>query len=498
MFIFDNIVKNEVTFTELIRNLCGFTVFRREFTEWVLASCGGVDDKIRAKFTFDFDQITTQVVSDPDPSAENNGRPDIILDNGAIRIVLELKVDPARALTGNQPKGYLDELSSSSGYAYQMLAFVVPRGYQHAKSIHDQETEWRSVHDDSALPGKIPILYWQDFTDRLRSRGMDEISFLLRHFIELAEDWFPDTRIAVSDAGREILGDRALAEALQGAYQLVDDVRDFLKSEERIVVSPRRAHDYDYSVTFRDALDGGVTGYFGFGFGDFEGGRPFLIGVSSNRETELRRRQTEGPKLPLGEPYSQADMVYFPLVPNAFDSDKRLATILETLSAGTGIEFHQHDSSNYASSDYTGWQYKMLYHEHGQSRFGATFNAMVTAVENVSTALKVRYDARTSRANDFNQYSVYASIPGDTGQTREFVFGLFYHNWKDEGLALWVGTAKDRKKRLRANSRLTGNGFEEGDNFYRAVDLSAGTVVAAGDKDIVEHIIEIARDLLNP
>jgi len=492
MFIFDNIVKNEVTFTELIRNLCGFTVFRRELTEWVLASCGGVDDKIRAKFTFDFDQITTQVVSDPDPSAENNGRPDIILDNGAIRIVLELKVDPSCALTGNQPTGYLSELSSIQERMYRALMFLVPRGYQHVKTIEENTEKWFKNNHDNRVSRTVPILYWEDFTDRLRNRGVDEVSILFRHFIELAEDWFPDTRIAVSDTDRKVLENHSLAKALQGAYQLIDDIREILNSEQRVVVSPRRAHEYDYSVTFRDALDGGVTGYFGFGFGDFENGRPFLIGVSSDREAEIRKRQEEKPKLLLGEPYSEDDMLYFPLVPAALDTDKRLSTILETLTATTGIEFPEHDCSNHDSSVFTDSQYKMLYQEHGPSVFGTTFVAMVNAIEHVSTALKVRFDARTSRANDVNQYSVYASIPGDTGETREFVFGLFYHSWKDEGLALWVGTTTELADALRSDKRLTGDGLPEPGYFYRAIDLAR----AAGEADLAEYVIEIARDLL--
>lgn len=349
-----------------------------------------------------------------------------------------------------------------------------------------------SNHDDSRLPGIIPILHWEDFTDRLRGRGVDEVSILLKHYIELAEDWFPDTRIAVSDADRTILGDRAFAEALQGAYQLVDDVREILKSDEHVVVSPRRPHDYDYSVTFRDARDGDVTGYFGFGFGDLEVRRPFLIGVSSNRVMELRNRREGTPTLPPDDPYSEYDMTYFPVIPDALDSNKRLATILGTLTAVTGIELHQHDLSDYASNNYTGPQYRTLYQEHGQSPFGATFNAMVTAVESVSTALKVRYGARTSRANDYNQYSVYASIRGETGETFDFVFGLFYHNWKKDGLALWVGADAKMEKTLREDNRLTGDGMPEPGYFYRAVVLPA----ADADLDLVEHIAGIARDLL--
>lgn len=493
MFIFDNIVKNEVTFTELVRNLCGFTVFRRELTEWIFASCGDLDDDIRSKFTFDFDQITTQVVSDADPSTENNGRPDIILDNGAIRIVLELKVDPSCALTSNQPGGYLSELSSIQERTYRALMFVVPRGYQHEGTIIDRAEAWFKNDRDNLVSRKVPILYWEDFSDRLRNRGVDEVSIPLRHFIELAEAWFPDTRIAVSGEDRKVLENQGLAEALQGVYQLVDDVRKILKSDGRLAVSPHRAHEYDYSVTFRDAVNGGVTGYFGFGFGDFESGRPFLVGVSSDCEVEFRKRQDDASPLPLSESYSEDDMVYFPLVPDAFDSDKRLTTILETLSVVTGIEFPENDRSDYESSEYTGSQYKMLYQEHGPSVFGTTFVAMVNAIEHVSTALKVRYDARTSRANDFNQYSVYASVPDDTGETREFVFGLFYHNWKREGQALWVGGASIDEDRFKSHDQLLGNGFTEGGYFYRAVDLS----VVGEEEDLVEHVVGIARDVLN-
>jgi hypothetical protein len=240
-------------------------------------------------------------------------------------------------------------------------------------------------------------------------------------------------------------------------------------------------------------LGEGVTGYFGFGFGDFESGRPFLIGVSSDRGAEIRKRQEEESKLLLGEPYLEDDMLYFPLVPAALDSDNRLATILETLSVVTGIEFPEYERSNYESSEYTGSHYKMLYQEQGPSVFGTTFVGMVNAIEHVSTALKVRYDARTSRVNDCNQYSVYASIPDDTGETREFVFGLFYHNWKGEGQALWVGGVSDREKQFREDNRLTGKGFSEDGYFYRAVNLS----VVGEEEDLVEHVVGIARDILN-
>lgn len=486
MFLFDNIVKNEGTFTELIRNLCGFTIFRRELTEWILASCESVDDEVRATFTFDFDHITTQVTADADSSGENTGRPDIILDNGAIRIVLELKVDPSCALTNNQPGAYLDDLASKNDRQYRALVFVVPRGYQHVETIHDRETKWRSSHGKSTLPGTIPVLYWQDFTQRLRSRGVDEVSTLLKEYVELAEDWFPDTTVTIADADQTVLGNRDFGEALQAAYQLVDDIREYLKSDDRIVVSPRRAHEYDYSVTFHDANAGEVAGYFGLGFYDFETGRPFLVGVPTDRDAELRKHQKLAVTLSVSESYSEGEMTYYSLSPEAFDKDSHVAAVLETLTAATGIGFRDGKISQREADAYSGSRYRELYQEHGSSRFGMTFNAMVTAIENVATALKVRYGAHVTRANDFNQYSVYASM-----EKGHFVFGLFFNNWKDEGEALWVGTRSGLKAELSNDNRLKGD-FPEGDYFYRAVDLSE----AAAEDDLVEHIIGIARDVL--
>jgi hypothetical protein len=487
MFLFDNIVKNEVTFTELIRNLCGFTIFRREITEWILASCEDIDDELLGKFSFDFDHITTQVTADADSSGETSGRPDIILDNGAIRIVLELKVDPSCALTTNQPVGYLDELDSRVGYEYRALAFMVPRGYQHVKTIHDRETKWRTSHGKSRLPGTIPVLYWQDFTQRLRSRGVDEVSILLKQYIELTEDWFPDTTVAVADADATVLGNRDFGAALQAAYQLVDDVRECLKSDARVVVSPRRAHEYDYSVTFRNAETGESAGYFGLGFYDFETGRPFLVGVPTDRDAELQKHQKLAETLSASESYAEREMTYYPLSPKAFDTDSHVAAVLEILSAGTGIDFRDGAIPQRETDASAGTRSRWLYEEHGSSRFGATFNSMVTAIENVSTALKVRYGAQITRANDFNEYSMYASMAAG-----DFVFGLFYHDWKDDGVALWVGTGVGLSAKLSTDKRLKG-GVPEGDYFYRAVDLSA----ASAETDLVEHIIAIARDLLD-
>ena len=114
--IFYKVAKDENSTTEIFCNLLGNKFFRDKFLEKFL------DQKFISNIRYEED-INTQYCS-------THGRPDLIIENETVKIIVEVKIDKYRGLTPKQPDGYLKELEESA-QNNKWLIFLIPKGYVH-------------------------------------------------------------------------------------------------------------------------------------------------------------------------------------------------------------------------------------------------------------------------------------------------------------------------------------------------------------------------------
>jgi len=146
MTIFENIVYNENTFTELFRNLMRFKVFRREFLNLI--------DFDFSEELIDFDCFSTQKTTE-------NGRPDLVISTQTLEIYIEIKVWNT-ILTNNQPEGYLKELERIDKNE-KLLVLLTPKNYKYLKVYNERKKLFNSKI-------RTQTIFWSDIIEKLTTR----------------------------------------------------------------------------------------------------------------------------------------------------------------------------------------------------------------------------------------------------------------------------------------------------------------------------------------
>jgi hypothetical protein len=165
--IFQNIVSDENSFTELLCNMMKYDHFKNTFLNFL-----GINDTIN----FDFDtQYRTK-------EYQSNGRPDFVISSGIDFIFIEIKTGNTN-LTRNQPKGYLKELSSMT-LENKYLYFILPKNYKFEQEL--------KIKIEKYNKNKIitKIFYWDDFFELLKNEKCDQINDLCKEYYDLIKNWY--------------------------------------------------------------------------------------------------------------------------------------------------------------------------------------------------------------------------------------------------------------------------------------------------------------------
>ena len=74
MNVFENVVRNEVQFTELFRNMCEYKLFRTVISDWIYDTLSNHDNIDRSMLNFNADEIQSQVTEEAE---DNQSRPNM-------------------------------------------------------------------------------------------------------------------------------------------------------------------------------------------------------------------------------------------------------------------------------------------------------------------------------------------------------------------------------------------------------------------------------------
>ncbi|HUI05853.1 MAG TPA: hypothetical protein VL486_02485 [Verrucomicrobiae bacterium] len=208
--IFDGLVYNENSATELLRNLMWFGAFRRPLLTLLFSNeCA---EKI------EFANIETQ------RSLGKFGRPDIVVDNDEIFAILEIKVKKWCPPTDSQPAGYLNALRDKKHSRKGWLAFLIPKGWDYEQALRE---ELESYAQDYTINVRKTPVYWEDVLEIIKSNNLQDLNPFFGEFYRLLIAWYGSTPIDFSEKERIMLFPTeapTFIEAINKLGKLIDEV----------------------------------------------------------------------------------------------------------------------------------------------------------------------------------------------------------------------------------------------------------------------------------
>lgn len=233
--IFFNVVKSEDQTTELLRNFLQFKIFRDNFLNFFLENNKLIN-------SIEDDHLETQVFL-----SNNNGRPDLIIANEKIKILIEVKINNVD-LTENQPEGYFNHLLSLDKNIEKWLVFLVPNDYINEKDIDCKIKKLRATSNQIDIHTKI--LYWQDIIDIIDKKELTEISAYIAEFYDLLKSWFTSEIIIFDREEVYSMFSKDIPERLLKLFRIVDYVK---KSNSRIYSVRAVKDEEEYGIYFKDS-----------------------------------------------------------------------------------------------------------------------------------------------------------------------------------------------------------------------------------------------------
>jgi len=237
--IFDNLVKNENNFTELLCNMMRFNKFKKIFLEYL----GSNNNDIF---------IETQRKSD------KNGKPDLFIKYEDGYEIIEVKTQNS-GLTRNQPKGYIKELIEKD-VTTKKLHFLIPKNYSHleklknkienvkekGKLLFNKNKGYYSVtyNYDKEKDKKITIEIksWEDFFEYCKGKYIIfKSNKILLEYYNLLKSWFGYETIIIQKGEKNIM--KKKLEKLSKVFDILDSIYCLLKKHKELKLESNKSFD---------------------------------------------------------------------------------------------------------------------------------------------------------------------------------------------------------------------------------------------------------------
>jgi len=202
MTIFENLVYNENTFTELFKNLMRYKVFRKLFLELIDSNLLNQD--------IQFEDFSTQ-------KSTENGRPDLVISTDEVEIFIEIKVYDT-TLTPNQPNGYLLELEKKDGKTMKQLVLLTPREYKYLEEYNNRKKEYQSVINSKTI-------YWESIIKKVVEEEIHESNPILTEYLNLLKEWFEAPKIFINYQFTQFMNDKYLPRNLEKLTSIIDQLK---------------------------------------------------------------------------------------------------------------------------------------------------------------------------------------------------------------------------------------------------------------------------------
>jgi len=259
--IFLNVVKDENSMTELLRNFLSYELFLTEFLRLILPT------EIASKINNE--DIETQ------KRIEGNGQPDLLIQNENCEILFEIKIQDT-LLTSNQPTNYLNYLQKDTN-KYKLLILIIPKSYTHIN-----EWEERVKTSTSNIPTKT--IYWENILYILQNHAFLKFNQCFVEFSHLLSSWFENEKINFNNAQVTIMNQKSTPEIIEKLFTIVDGVRNSCSKQ----VSSRYTRDKgEFCIYFRDKKNIEFL-YFGVWFDFWKNyKKPLCFGVGEDFDKEV-------------------------------------------------------------------------------------------------------------------------------------------------------------------------------------------------------------------
>ena len=260
--IFDNIVKNENSFTELFYNYLKYGVFRVLFLELL---------------ELDFDKGNIKYSNfDTQYSVSKFGRPDLALLNDELEILFEIKVYNT-SLTQNQPSSYYKHLRTKTKKKIRALILIVPDNY------YDIERYKRelSIINDNRDEIFTQIIYWNDIVRHIEKKDIPEISPLFKEYSNFLTTWFQMKSTFLDSLNITTMFGKEFPDSLYKTLVIIDNVFRELKKQGFKVRLTNDKYFEEYGFEFQ--LPDEEKLFFGMWFDYWrDNGNPICIGLDGD------------------------------------------------------------------------------------------------------------------------------------------------------------------------------------------------------------------------
>jgi hypothetical protein len=261
MTIFDNLIKNENTFTEAFKNYMKFDPFRESFINLI--------DLDIPKDEISFNNFSTQVTTD-------HGRPDLAISTKSIELYIEIKVWDTK-LTENQPSGYLKELGKSEK-KNKGLILLIPEGYG-----YEDNYEKRKKECNSSI--KTQTITWSVFLKKLISINSENP--IIKEFITLLKEWFEPKPIIINDKFKIVMNNPEIPKSLESLISLIDQVKYELQARKVEITFSNKGILDEYGIYFNK--EGEFSFYFGLWFDHWKKkGEPLILSLQEHTDRKDR------------------------------------------------------------------------------------------------------------------------------------------------------------------------------------------------------------------
>ncbi|HUM98582.1 MAG TPA: hypothetical protein PK275_12060 [Chitinophagaceae bacterium] len=271
--VFDNIVKNENSFTELFYNYLKYGVFRTLFLDLI---------------EFNFDKENTKYSDfDTQYSISKFGRPDLAILNDELEVLFEIKVYNT-SLTANQPTSYYKHLKSTSKKKYKGLILIAP---DNCYDIERYKTELLKINEKETQIF-TQVIYWNDIVRQIEKKDIPQISPLFKEYSSFLTTWFQMKSTFLDSLNATTMFGKEFPDSLYKTLVIVDNVFRELKKQKFKVWRTNDKYFEEYGFAFQ--LPNDEILFFGMWFDYWhDHGNPICIGLDCDLKEHLEIIENE-------------------------------------------------------------------------------------------------------------------------------------------------------------------------------------------------------------
>ena len=266
--IFDGIITNENSFTELFKNFLRFKPFQQAFLKLI-------------DFPFDKDEIVFDNF-DTQFSTSKYGRPDLALITDEIEILFEIKISNTE-LTKNQPAGYYSYLKSRGEIETKALILIVPEDYHYTSGYTSTLESVKSNYDKI----HTQVIHWEVISKLITDLELEIISPLFQEYSNLLSRLFQLKLIYLNPLNASTMFDKKFPESLENTMEIIDNVYSEFEKQGFSIKWTKERDWAEYGFYFN--LPNEESIFFGIWFDYWKStGNPVCICLESANEKQTK------------------------------------------------------------------------------------------------------------------------------------------------------------------------------------------------------------------